>query len=174
MRYLIVPKTDYKSEPIQGNSPDDALANFAAIMDTDMHTYFEAIELPEKLDGPIVQTNIDGETIVEIYDNLLKVEFANIGEGYNGDYNPNDPEDDELIRFYVYVNANYGKDLPYDWEDVEDTSECTTIPADSNIDYLVKKATAVFNRFRKEINSYPLEESYKKLGEELSWIGNEE
>ncbi len=174
MRYLIVPKTEYKSEPVEANSPDDALANFAAIMDTDMHTYFDAIELPEKIDRPIVKTNIDGETIVEIYDNLLKVEFANIGEGYNGDYDPNDPEDDELIRFYVYTNANYGKDLPYDWEEVEDTSECTTIPVDSDTDYLIKKATAVFNRFRKEITDYPVETSCKKLAEELSWIGSDD
>ena len=57
MKYIIVPKTEYKSEPIKANNPDDALANFAAIMDTDMHAYFDAIELPEKTDGSTVQTN---------------------------------------------------------------------------------------------------------------------
>ena len=123
-----------------------------------------------------IHTNIDNETLVTADDGLVKVELANIGEGYNGDYDPNDPDDTELVRFYVYVNANYGKTKKDgspkkpDWEDVEDSSCCTTIPCHSNIETLIHKAITIHKRFRKVIGAYPVETSTKKLAEELSWV----
>ena len=123
-----------------------------------------------------IHTNIDGETLVTVDDGLIQVELANIGEGYNGDYNPDDPEDDELIRFYVHINANYGKTKKDgspkkpDWEDLEDSSCCTTVPCNTDVEKLINKAIKIHKRFRKEIDSYPAETSTKKLAEELSWI----
>lgn len=42
-RYLIVPLINYKSEPIEAESAEDAIVNFATTMDTDMNLYFKAI-----------------------------------------------------------------------------------------------------------------------------------
>ena len=123
-----------------------------------------------------IKTNIDDETLVTVDDNVVLVELANIGEGYHGDYDPEDPDDTELVRFYVYVNANCeetnadGSATEPDWEDVEDSSCCTTIPCNTNVDVLIEKAKALHARFRQVINSYPVETSVKKLAEELSWI----
>ena len=42
--YVIVPKFEYVSEKIKAKSEDDAIINFATVMDTDMNLYFKAIE----------------------------------------------------------------------------------------------------------------------------------
>ena len=49
----------------------------------------------------------------------MRVVFEHIGEGYNGDYDPADPTDDELLRFTVQ-QLHDGN-----WHDVECGSYCT-------------------------------------------------
>ena len=46
-RYIIVPKANWKSEPIMADDKIDALISFAASMDTDMTQYFEAVREDE-------------------------------------------------------------------------------------------------------------------------------
>ena len=115
-----------------------------------------------------VHTNVDSETLVEVDDGLVKIELAYIGEGYNGDYDANDAEDKKLLRFYVYVNANHGQKADADWEAVEDASYCTNIPVDGDVLHLLTVARDLHKAFRKEIKSYPVEVSVKKLAERLN------
>jgi hypothetical protein len=55
----------------------------------------------------------------------VKVELEWIGEGHHGDYNPADPQDEPLLRFYTYIRQGRR------WETPEGpmTSFCTFIPA---------------------------------------------
>lgn len=117
-----------------------------------------------------ITVNNDEYNPVTIQDDIIKVDFVNLGEGLHGDYNPEDPEDINLLRFDVYVN-DPGTDS---WTEVEDASYCTQIPADTPIDTLKEKIKAIFDRYRDAISSYDdylYGASVKKLGEELSWIG---
>lgn len=62
---------------------------------------------------------------MELIENNLKVEFENAGEGWGGDYNPSDPGDQELLRFYI-SEQEHGE-----WTDISDASYCTAVPADT-------------------------------------------
>ena len=98
-------------------------------------------------------------------DNVIRVELCDVGEGYEGDYDPDDPEDCALLRFYVYVN-----DPETGWREVEDSSYCTTLKVDDARDYLEKKITILFNEFRNVSTHILSGGSVKKLAETLSWI----
>ena len=113
----------------------------------------------------IIRYSRNDETILTIEEGRLMVAFENLHEGYNGDYNPDDPEDEELVRFSVY--ANYGDD---DWQEVDDASYCTTIPINNPFELLEEKIKVIFKEY-KNVESHILDYgSVKKLGEMLSWI----
>ena len=121
-----------------------------------------------------VKTNISDETIAVVDDNLIKVEMAYIGEGYNGDYDENNPEDKPLLRFYTYINTHHGTDDSNSfWEDLEDGSCCTTIPKDSDITHIVDAAKKILAELRKTITCYDEEKgipSAKHVAEKMSWL----
>lgn len=91
----------------------------------------------------------------------VTVELEDIGEGVQGDFNPEDPNDIPLLRFTVLK----------DGEPVDDGSYCTQIPA------TVKKAVrkrfenVILHRVRDAVESGA---SIKKICEVLSWLGGEE
>lgn len=103
----------------------------------------------------------DEETPVSVWDEELRVDWYNAGEGVCGDYNPEDPDDMNLLRFDVY----HMKDD--EWEEVEDASYCTWVRADTNISRLRELALHIFNEYK---NVDYLYSSVKKLGEGLSWL----
>ena len=70
-----------------------------------------------------------GESEESIVKGDLKVTFENIGEGWSGDYDPEDPEDNNLLRIYIYLRTN--EDGRADWIQVEDGSICTSLPAET-------------------------------------------
>lgn len=104
----------------------------------------------------------DPETPISIWDDCFRVDWYNCGEGVMGDYNPDDPEDINLLRFDVYY-----KNLLEEWEEVEDASYCTGVAADTPIEKLRELLLFIFNRYKD--TNYP-NCSVKKLGEELSWL----
>ncbi len=55
----------------------------------------------------------------------LAVELDFQGEGLDGDYDPNDPDDIPLLRFCVL-----GKTLEGEWVELDETSQCTELSAD--------------------------------------------
>jgi len=100
---------------------------------------------------------------MELIKDNVKIEWADLGEGLSGDYNPDDPNDIALLRFDVYVQS------PEDgeWLAVDDASYCTLVPADSSEELLMK----LLERLMSEIYDWASSgHSIKKLCERLSWI----
>lgn len=64
---------------------------------------------------------------MELIKGNVKVEWTYIGEGVSGDYEEDDPEDERLLRFYIYTRENESEDFVY----VEDSSYCTNFPLES-------------------------------------------
>lgn len=98
---------------------------------------------------------------MELIRNNVKIEWVELGEGLDGDYDPNDQEDIELLRFDVFVQRN-GQ-----WEDPGNASYCTMFPAKTS------------DTIKMEGLQYLMDEIYepasnghgiKRLCERLSWI----
>lgn len=89
------------------------------------------------------------------------VQFENLDEGHCGDYDPDDPEDENLLRFTVYHNG----------EQVNDASYCTNIRADADREAVKKAAERIL---REVYDPVMAGYSVKKLCEGLSWIELEE
>lgn len=62
---------------------------------------------------------------MEFAEENIMVRFVDLGEGYDGDFNPQDPYDERLLRFDVLTREGKG-----DWEDVPGGSYCTSLPVD--------------------------------------------
>jgi len=94
----------------------------------------------------------------------IRVEWEDIGEGISGDYNPDDPNDVELLRFY------FGKrDEDGNWEDLDDGSYCTQFPANADTALRARALELLMDRAYDDI----LAGGYKRTLEELSWISPE-
>ena len=106
------------------------------------------------------------ETVMVAYDDCIKVEFVNIGEGYWGDYNPENPDDVNLLRFYVYFKPENEKE----WQAVEDASYCTGVAATEKEETIMEKIGKLFKAYRKAYGHICRGGSVKKLGEAMSWI----
>jgi transcription elongation factor Elf1 len=114
-----------------------------------------------------ITLNMDEETPVSIDNDKIRVDWYDAGEGLSGDYNPEGPDDIHLLRFDVY------KKVGEDWEEVEDASYCTRMPADSNLELLVHGLYIIFKEYNNVLEDDPTA-SVKKLGEALSWISPED
>lgn len=100
---------------------------------------------------------------MELIRDIVKVEWVELGEGISGDYNPNNPDDVELLRFDVSVLRDGV------WQMKDDGSYCTRFPV-SESDYAKKAGLQILlDRFYDVLRDDP-EASIKKLGEEMSWI----
>lgn len=120
--------------------------------------------------------NADIDTPLSIRDKILRVDWYNAGEGVCGDYNPNNPQDVNLLRFDVYIMENTeagndSDDSDQNWRAVEDASYCTNMPANVSKEILEKSLKHIFSEYRAVIDQYPYS-SLKKLGERLSWISD--
>jgi len=62
----------------------------------------------------------------ELCRGTIKVEWVDLGEGWSGDYNPDDPEDESLLRFDV---SEWDNELG--WIEISDASYCTQMPVDT-------------------------------------------
>ena len=116
----------------------------------------------------------NSEIVAIMHDDVIKVEFIDIGEGYNGDYDPEDPEDAELLRFDVYIQRDCSDDKlgedDDEWVEVEDSSYCTYIHADTDKDKIEKAISVIFDEYKNCATHIRNGGSVKKLGESLSWI----
>lgn len=57
----------------------------------------------------------------------VKIEWVRLGEGLSGDFDPEDPEDEELLRFDVF---RWDEEIGA-WGEVPDASYCTFFPANA-------------------------------------------
>lgn len=92
------------------------------------------------------------------------IEWVELEEGYSGDYNPDDPDDKELLRFDAYI-----KD--HEWEDDYPTySYCTLFPVSATpeqrqagLEYLMEHLYPFMSKG----------EWCRQEAEKLSWISLE-
>jgi hypothetical protein len=91
----------------------------------------------------------------------FKVRFVRCNEGYSGDYNPADPEDQELLRIDVLNLTDDG------WIQIENGSTCTNIPVKTpkNERRRLLKLALEFVRAARLENR-----SLKRSVERLSWL----
>lgn len=94
----------------------------------------------------------------ELVDGDWKVELEWIGEGWEGDYDQDDPEDDQLLRFTV------SKLVDGEFEDVEDASYCTRLTTGITEEEAQKALAFILH----EVKNCP--GSIKKRCEQLSWL----
>jgi len=100
----------------------------------------------------------------ELIGKFTRVDLVYIGEGYNGNYDPENPADEKLLRFDVYY-----KDNDY-WIPANDSSYCTTVPTDTPQETQNKIVEYIYNEVDEILSCGS---SIKKLCEKLSWISPE-
>lgn len=93
----------------------------------------------------------------------VKAEWVRLGEGWNGDYDPDDPEDEELLRFDISVLEDG------EWVAVDDASYCTMVPATATDKEKLELLKIILNHYYDALHNNH-EASVKKLGKWLSWI----
>lgn len=86
----------------------------------------------------------------------LTAEWESIGEGFSGDYNPDDPNDAPLLRFSVLLNG----------EQIDDGSYCTLMPEGSDPAILLRGLELILDAAESS--------SPKRRLEELSWMRPED
>ena len=93
-----------------------------------------------------------------------KVVLEWIGEGNEGDYNEDDSEDEQLIRFSCseFVHRREDGNLINDWDELESSSYCTQLPVGTSMKTLIRAAAEVMEAIQ--------DVSYKRRLEELSWM----
>ena len=100
---------------------------------------------------------------VEVEREGVIVVLSWIGEGWDGDYQDDDPEDCPLLRFSVY-RATTG---PQDRNEINDASYCTRIPATVSQNTAHRLAVYILDAVYDAAHDG---HSIKKLCERLSWI----
>ena len=89
----------------------------------------------------------------------LRVEWENLNEGLCGDYTGK-PDDINFLRFTVYVRSGDS------YEQVDDASYCTEMPADTEPEILLKALKLLLEEY--SVLQWNSDVSVKKIGERLS------
>ena len=97
------------------------------------------------------------ERFIKVRKTDVEVELEYIGEGWGGDYDKDDPEDEPLMRFTV----------KYKGEELDDASYCTALQATLEHEILLFAATEILDEVYDEVMD---RHSIKRLSERLSWI----
>ena len=102
------------------------------------------------------------ETVMEVSDELITAAWENLNEGWFGEFDPDNEDDENLLRFTVYIFDGRV------WECIEDASYCTYVRSDTKEEELKDMLMEIFRAYRAETDVYPLGHSVRKLGERLS------
>ena len=86
-----------------------------------------------------------------------RVSLSYIGEGYSGDYDPDDPEDAQLLRLDI------AELIDGEWVTMDDGSYCTGIKLQTD-------AEVIADLLKGIMDEVALLERVKKAGERLSWL----
>lgn len=92
----------------------------------------------------------------------VKVAWVCLGEGRYGDYDPTDPDDEELLRFDIYLQDETGE-----YRLVEDASYCTRFPAKASDELKLEALRLIMACVYEPLISG---RSIKHTCELLSWI----
>lgn len=95
----------------------------------------------------------------------LRLSWEYIGEGHSGDYDPSDPQDQQLLRFYVeWLTVNDG------WQELDDASYCTCLTVGTDRGDLCRYAVDILHSISPD-GDRP--SNYKKTMELWSWLGTD-
>ena len=94
--------------------------------------------------------------------NGVKIDWVNLDEGYDGDYDPENPDDVNLLRFDVSKFDTRSNE----WTEVEDGSYCTQVPANANHATLRHILTSFMNEIYDDVVNVG---KAKRTCEMLSW-----
>lgn len=109
----------------------------------------------------------------------IKVQWVDLGEGRCGDYNPDDPTDEALLRWDAYVycpdleqhtypmHLDPGVDDP--WATPDRYSFCTYVPVGTPRTTLCEYAEQIADELDDALDAG----TWKRTAERLSWIGVE-
>lgn len=97
------------------------------------------------------------------YNSNVKVEWEYIGEGLEGYYDENDPDDKELLRFSVCHRETRNDDFVQ----VENASYCTAVELNTDPIILKKLLRYIWKEVHDPVTNG---NSIKGLCEELSWL----
>lgn len=86
----------------------------------------------------------------------LSVILCDIGEGYEGDYNPEDPEDKPLLRFDVYK----------DGEQMDNGSYCTLLSVNDDRKLLKEAAEIILKEAEESLDNG----GFKRSMEQMSYL----
>lgn len=105
-----------------------------------------------------VTSNVFGLPVI-IRNNVM-IEWVNLDEGWNGDYDPDDENDENLLRFDV--SRFDGKE----WVGIDDGSYCTQVTANTPRTRLVEHLTHFLDTIYDDVSNHG---KAKRLCESLSW-----
>lgn len=97
---------------------------------------------------------------MELTRDTVSIAWAELGEGMSGDYNEEDPNDVELLRFDIY------RLVDGEWEAVDNGSYCTLMPVDTPADIQYKALEFLMDRLHDAV----VNDTHKKIAEAMSWI----
>jgi hypothetical protein len=103
------------------------------------------------------------ESLPGIIRGNVKIEWVNLGEGFDGDYDPENPDDRNLLRFEVYRNEGI------EWVAIEDGSYCTLVDANSPYSVLTDHLRHFMDTIYDDVSAHG---KAKRLCESLSWTNN--
>lgn len=92
--------------------------------------------------------------------NNVMIEWVNLNEGYDGDYDPENENDANLLRFDV--SRFDGKE----WQAIEDGSYCTQVAAGTPHTTLVEHLVHFLDTIYDDVSNHG---KAKRLCESLSW-----
>lgn len=86
----------------------------------------------------------------------FRLEWVNLGEGWSGDYDPEDPEDVPLLRADLFMEENG------EWVEPADSSYCTLAPVGTPEEKLREVSERLFYRLgdkwrRREMEAWTWE-----------------
>lgn len=96
---------------------------------------------------------VDNGVMIELHDETY--------EGWNGDFDPSDPDDELLLRFDVFKLHNN------EWEPVDNASYCTQLPASLSVDKINIALSAIMREVAEPVRAGA---SIKKTCERMSWL----
>ena len=193
--FYIVPKGDSAVIVDNMPDAEAALKEFASRVSSDADKYFTALAEDEynqrQNSAAEVVPDLDAEmgvmserkaiektpeyTVYEYSDEPwdiaiegkhTRVSWVYIDEGWFGDYNEENPDDEPLLRFDVDAR---GDDTHGEWYEPSDSSYCTCTPATTDRATLVRLLKILYREFSDVLDSDPFA-SVKRLGERMSYI----
>jgi len=99
----------------------------------------------------------------ELIEGKCRVSWTELGEGWQGDYNPDDPDDVELLRFDI----DFFSDDIGEWECVDGGSYCTQVPVTATPEERERGLRIIMDYVKDKVEG---DSSIRRVSAWLSWM----